>query len=82
MKIPFVDLKKQYLTLKDEIDSAINIVLEKTAFVGGPFVRKFEKKYEDAYGVKHCIGVANGTDAIYIAMKALGIGPGDEVITT
>lgn len=81
MKVPFVDLKAQYLSLKSEIDSAIYSVIEKTAFVRGEFVKEFEEAYAKKYGVKHCISVANGTDAIYISLKALGIGTEDDVIT-
>jgi dTDP-4-amino-4,6-dideoxygalactose transaminase len=82
VKIPFVDLKAQYQVYKAEIDAAIREVIEATAFVGGKFVRQFEDDYARAFGVKHCISCANGTDAIYIALRMLGIGPGDEVITT
>ncbi|MDQ3190544.1 MAG: DegT/DnrJ/EryC1/StrS family aminotransferase [Bacteroidota bacterium] len=81
MKVPFVDLHAQYLTIKEDIDNAIASVIKETAFIGGSYVKKFEQEFANAYGVKHCIGVANGTDAIYITMKMLGIGPGDEVIT-
>ena len=80
-KIPFVDLKSQYLSIKAEIDSAMSKVIDETAFIGGRYVKDFEQAFAKAYGVKHCIGVANGTDAIYIVMKMLGIGKGDEVIT-
>jgi len=79
--IPFVDLKRQYLNHRLELDAAIQDVLENTAFIGGKRVKDFETAFADALGVKHCIGVANGTDAIYIAMTMMGIGPGDEVIT-
>jgi dTDP-4-amino-4,6-dideoxygalactose transaminase len=81
MNIPFVDLKVQYQSLKGEIDAAIQSVINRTAFVGGPYVHEFETAFAEKYGVKHCISCANGTDAIYISLKALGIGPGDEVIT-
>jgi dTDP-4-amino-4,6-dideoxygalactose transaminase len=81
MNIPFVDLKTQYLTLKSEIDAAIHSVIEKTAFIRGPHVEEFERSFASKYGVKHCVSCANGTDAIYIALKSIGIGPGDEVIT-
>jgi len=81
MRIPFVDLKKQYISIKDEIDTAIQNVINDTAFIKGKYVQKFEEEYANAYGVKHCISCANGTDAIYITLKALEIGPGDEVIT-
>jgi dTDP-4-amino-4,6-dideoxygalactose transaminase len=81
MIIPFVDLKAQYRSLKIEIDAAIQLVIDKTAFVRGPHVEEFERAFAEKYGMKHCISCANGTDAIYITLKALGIGPGDEVIT-
>jgi dTDP-4-amino-4,6-dideoxygalactose transaminase len=81
MNIPFVDLKSQYDSIKEEIDSAIATVLSQTAFVGGSHLKNFEEAFATFCGVKHCIGVANGTDALFIALKTLGIGPGDEVIT-
>src|SRR4030065_2492076 len=81
MNVPFVDLKAQSLKLKSEIDPAIQSVINETAFIGGKYVEGFEKAYAEKYDVKHCISCANGTDAIYITLKALGIGPGDEVIT-
>ena len=81
MNIPFVDLKSQYLSIKDEIDGAISEVIGKTAFIGGPYVKKFEEAFASFCKVKHCVGVGNGTDALFIALKSLGIGPGDEVIT-
>ena len=82
MNIPFVDLTAQYNRYKDELDKAVQEVIQQNAFVRGPFVTEFEKDYAQAYGVEHCISCANGTDALYIALKMLGIGPGDEVITT
>jgi len=81
MNVPFVDLKAQYLKIKSEIDPAIQSVINETAFIGGKYVEGFEKAYAEKYGVKHCVSCANGTDAIYVTLKALGIGPGDEVIT-
>lgn len=81
MEVPFVDLKQQYQNLKKEIDEAIETVIADTAFIGGKFVKEFEKKFAEAYGVKHVISCANGTDSLYIIMKMLGIGAGDEVIT-
>jgi dTDP-4-amino-4,6-dideoxygalactose transaminase len=81
MNIPFVDLKSQYESIKGEIDAAISDVLVESAFVGGPFLEKFEQAFARFCGTRHCIGVGNGTDAIYIALRALGIGSGDEVIT-
>lgn len=81
MKIPFVDLKAQYLSIRGSIDSAIARVIDETAFIGGHFVQEFEKSFAALYGVKHVIPCANGTDSLYILMKMLGIGSGDEVIT-
>lgn len=81
MNIPFLDLKAQYNNLKPEIDKAIENVISDTAFIKGKYVEKFEKEFAAANGVKHCIAVANGTDAIYIILKMLGVGPGDEVVT-
>lgn len=81
MKIPFVDLKAQYQSIKPEIDNAIANVLAETSFIGGKHVEKFEKDFASLYGIKNCISVANGTDSLFIIMKVLGIGQGDEVIT-
>jgi dTDP-4-amino-4,6-dideoxygalactose transaminase len=81
MNIQLVDLKAQYESIKPEIDAAIAQVIAKTAFIGGPFAQEFEKNFAAFCKAKHCIGVGNGTDAIFIALKALGIGQGDEVIT-
>ena len=81
MKIPFVDLQAQYQFVKVEIDKAIAEVIAETAFIGGKYVNEFEKQFAELYGVKHCISCANGTDSLYILMKMLGIGEGDEVIT-
>lgn len=81
MHIPFVDLKIQYQSIKNEIDNAIEQVITETAFIGGKYVQQFEKAFADFYGSKHCISCANGTDSLYIIMKMLGIGIGDEVIT-
>ncbi len=82
MRIPLVDLHAQYLSIKTEIDSAIARVIADTAFIGGKPVQDFEAAYAADYGVKHCVACGNGTDAIYIALRMLGIQPGDEVITT
>ncbi len=81
MKINFVDLKAQYKSLKTEIDSAIQNVIDDADFIKGKAVKEFEEAYAKKYGVKHCIAVANGTDAIYAGLRMLGIGAGDEVIT-
>jgi dTDP-4-amino-4,6-dideoxygalactose transaminase len=82
MKIPFVDLRAQYLAHRAEIDRAIAEIIDQTAFIGGEAVRRFEAEFARDYGVAHCVSCANGTDAIYIALKMLGIGPGDEVVTS
>jgi dTDP-4-amino-4,6-dideoxygalactose transaminase len=82
MKVPFADLYAQYLSIKPEIDTAIAEVIGESAFIRGPHVDAFEQAWADTLGVKHCISCANGTDALYIAMKGLGVRPGDEVITT
>jgi dTDP-4-amino-4,6-dideoxygalactose transaminase len=79
-KIPFLDLKKQYLQVKEEIKSSINEVLEQTAFSGGPFVDKFEKNLAHYCQTHYALGVNTGTSALHLAMLALGIGEGDEVI--
>jgi dTDP-4-amino-4,6-dideoxygalactose transaminase len=81
MNIPFVDLKAQYNSIKNNIDDAIANVIGDTAFIGGKYVKEFEKNFAELYGVKHCISCANGTDSLYILMKMMGIGAGDEVIT-
>ncbi len=78
----FVDLYAQYLSIKSEIDRAIANVIAESAFVRGPYVDGFEVDFAKKIGVQHCVSCANGTDAIYIVMKALGLQPGDEVITT
>jgi dTDP-4-amino-4,6-dideoxygalactose transaminase len=82
MKIPFVDLHAQYLSIQSEIDAAISEVIAQSAFIRGPHVERFEKAWAKTLGVRHCVSCANGTDALYIAMRALGVKPGDEVITT
>jgi dTDP-4-amino-4,6-dideoxygalactose transaminase len=81
VNIPFVDLHAQYLSIRDEIDKAIGEVIAASAFIRGPQVEAFEEAWAGAVGVKHCVSCANGTDALLIAMRGLGIKPGDEVIT-
>jgi dTDP-4-amino-4,6-dideoxygalactose transaminase len=81
VSIPFVNLKAQYDSIKPEIDAAIASVITQTAFIGGTFVKEFEEAFARYCGVDHCVGVANGTDALFLALKALGVGAGDEVIT-
>ena len=80
MNIPLVDLKSQYQSIQPEIDSIISEVISKTAFIGGAYVNSFEKSFADFCNVKHCVGVGNGTDALFIALRVLGIGKGDEVL--
>jgi dTDP-4-amino-4,6-dideoxygalactose transaminase len=77
-----VDLHGQYLRHKAEIDNAIQEVLNNTAFIKGPEVGRFQEKLADYIGVQHCISCGNGTDALQVAMMALGFEPGDEVIST
>ena len=81
MRIPFVDLKVQYESIKEEIDQAISDVILDSAFIGGKYLKTFEQNYANYIGTKHCIGVGNGTDALFIALKTFDIGEGDEVIT-
>jgi dTDP-4-amino-4,6-dideoxygalactose transaminase len=81
-KIAMVDLKRQYEKIKPEIDQAISDVINSTAFINGPAVKAFQEDMEAYLDVKHVIPCANGTDALQVAMMALGIKPGDEVITT
>jgi dTDP-4-amino-4,6-dideoxygalactose transaminase len=82
MKIPFVDLHAQYLSIKDEIDRAIAEVIAESAYIRGRHVDAFEQAWARTLGVKHCVSCANGTDAIYVALRGLGLKPGDEVITS
>lgn len=78
--IPIVDLHAQYLSIKEEIDAAIADVIRGSAFVRGPHVERFERSFAELIGAAHCVSCANGTDAITIAVRALGVRPGDEVI--
>ena len=81
MKAPFLDLKAQYEPIRGEIADAIQQVLDKTAFAGGPFVAQFEKEFAAFCDTQFAAGVGSGTDALWLALLALGVGPGDEVIT-
>lgn len=81
MKVPFVDLKTQCPSAIDSIDRAIKEVIESYSFIGGRHLESFERNFARYVGVKHCIGVGNGTDALFIALKSLGVKKGDEVIT-
>ncbi|MEM2046047.1 MAG: aminotransferase class I/II-fold pyridoxal phosphate-dependent enzyme, partial [Candidatus Bathyarchaeia archaeon] len=80
MTIPILDLTRQYKAIKPEIDEAIRRVVESGRFILGPEVEAFERELAEFCGVKHAIGVASGTDALYLALRALGIGPGDGVV--
>jgi len=82
VSIPLLDLKAQYLELKDELDSAIGEVMSTAGFIGGPRVRELEEAIAGYCGTKHAVACGNGTDALFLIMHALGIGKGDEVITT
>jgi dTDP-4-amino-4,6-dideoxygalactose transaminase len=79
--IPFFDLKAQYKAIKDEIRPAVDDVLESGWFILGSRLEKFEREFAAYVGVKHAIGVANGTDAIALALRSAGVGPGDKVVT-
>lgn len=80
MNIQMVDVRSQYIKIKEEVDRGIQEVLDTTAFINGPQVKKFQQEFEAYLGVQHVIPCANGTDALQIAMMALGLQPGDEVI--
>ena len=82
MNIPLLNLKRQYTYLKEDIEKVISNILESGAYINGPYTKELESKLAKYLGVKHVIGVANGTDALVIALEALGIKEGDEVITT
>ncbi len=73
MKVPFLDLKAQYQRIKDEVNPAIQDILDNTAFILGKSVLQFEKEFAKAHNVKHCIGTSSGTDANHLASLGLGI---------
>ncbi len=81
MKVPFLDLKAQYQTIKDDVRRAMDQVMEQTAFAGGPFVKKFEEEFAAYCQASCCAAVGNGTDALWLALLGLGVKAGDEVIT-
>ncbi len=81
LRVPFVDLAAQYKTIQSEINAAIAEILNTTAFIGGKAVSDFEQAFASYCETSHGVALSNGTDALYLAMKALGIGHGDEVIT-
>lgn len=78
--IPFVDLVAQYHRYKGELDAAIQSILESASYIGGPANARFEKAFAEYCGAKYAIGVGNGTDALYLILRTLGVGPGDEAI--
>jgi dTDP-4-amino-4,6-dideoxygalactose transaminase len=79
--VPFLNLGAQYNLIKEEMQCAINEVIESNAFAGGPFVAKFEQAFAGFCGAKYALGVGSGTEALWFALQALGVGSGDEVIT-
>ena len=82
MKVPFMDLKTQYAGLWNEIEPKLKTVFEQCAFIGGTYVLRFEQEMAEYLRVKHSVGCGNGTDALSLALRACGVQPGDEVITT
>lgn len=80
MSVPFLDLRAQQAEIADEVEPAVLEVLRSAGFIGGPHVAAFERAYADYVGVDHCVGVANGTDAVELALRAVGVTAGGEVI--
>ena len=80
MAVPFLDLSRETAVFRDRIDAAVERVLDSGIFVLGPEVEKFEEEFASYCGAQHAIGVASGTDAIAIALRAAGVEPGDEVV--
>jgi len=81
IKVPFFDLKAQHAPLREEINTAIQEVIDSSAFAGGPFVARFEADFAAYCECPHAIGVGSGTEALWLVLLALGVGEGDEVIT-
>ena len=81
MNVPLVDLRAQHDELRAEIDAAIRAVIDESAFIGGPRIGEFESAFARYCGTKHALAVASGTDALELALRASGIGPGDLVVT-
>jgi dTDP-4-amino-4,6-dideoxygalactose transaminase len=82
MKVPFLDLTAHHQPIREQLDAAIRDVIDSNAFAGGPFVAAFERDFAQYCGAPFAIGVGNGTDALWLSLLALGVGPGDEVITS
>ena len=82
MRVPFLDLSAHHAPLRGELEAAIAQVIDRSAFAGGPFVAAFEQEFAAYCGARHAVGVGNGTDALWLTLLALGVGPGDEVITS
>ena len=81
-QVPFLDLKAHHEPIMSELVEAFRRVTEASAFAGGPFVARFESEFAAFCAVRHAVGVGNGTDALWLSLLALGLGPGDEVLTT
>src|SRR6266849_771322 len=82
LRVPLADLHAQYVRIKPEIDSAIQGVIDRSEFVLGSAVTAFEQQFAAAHGTRHCIGVGSGTDALHLALWAIGAGRGDSIVTT
>ena len=82
MQVPLLDLKREYASIKQDIDRAVMEVLAETRYINGPQVKTFEDAVARYCHCKYAIGVASGTDALLLSLRAAGVGPGDEVITT
>jgi len=82
MQVPFLDLKSQYQSIKDEVAIAMQGVLDTCSFIGGEPLEAFERDFAAYCGARYALGIANGTDALHLVLRGLGVGPGDEVITT
>jgi dTDP-4-amino-4,6-dideoxygalactose transaminase len=81
MKVPFYGHVRQYLSIKDEIDANMEEVIKSGQYVQGPMLKKFEKELAEYAAAEYAVGVGNGTDALWLSFMALGLGPGDEIIT-
>lgn len=80
MRVPFADLRTQYLSIESEVDLALESIFCESSYIGGEDLNKFENRFAEYCNAKYCVGVGNGTDALWISLKMLGIGSGDEVI--